>query len=275
MAKLTKIAIIGIIVAVVAVAGVVGFLLWPREVYDLSYNFKPGETYVYEAIQTQEIAGQKIDTKTKLKTDVLRVKANEFTVRCDMIIQTSQPPQAIKAVWIQTQTSKGKPKSLNIVSVEPPALRRATEKEVTLNFEQLPATYPVKPLPIAIGPFWGGWTTPIEFEARMPKICINFVGETENRLEGMERIRVPAGEFDCFRLTHEMHLVGEGLVRKNQTLTIKMFTNSIEWVDRESGATIKSETYTEEETKIGTVLTIKTTTEGVKELIRYRPSRLS
>jgi len=89
MAKLTKIAIIGIIVAVVAVAGVVGFLLWPREVYDLSYNFKPGETYVYEAIQTREIAGQKIDTKTKLKTDVLRVKANEFTVRCDMIIQTS------------------------------------------------------------------------------------------------------------------------------------------------------------------------------------------
>ena len=274
MAKLTKIAIIGIIVAVVAVAGVAGFLLWPREVHDLSYNLKPGETYVYEAIQTQEIAGQKIETKTKLKTDVLRVKANEFTVRCDMIIQTSQPPQAIKVVLIQTQTSKGKPKSLKIVSVEPPALRRAMEKELTLNFEQLPASYPAKPLPIAIGPFWGGWTTPIEFEARMPGICINFVGETENRLEGMERIRVPAGEFDCFRLTHEMHLVGEGLVRKNQMLTIKMFTNSIEWVDRESGATIKLETHTEEETKVGTALTIKTTTEGVNELIRYRPGRL-
>jgi hypothetical protein len=71
MAKLTKKALIGIIVAVVVVAGILGFLLWPREVYGLSFNYKPGETYIYETTQTQKIAEQKIETKIKLKIDIL------------------------------------------------------------------------------------------------------------------------------------------------------------------------------------------------------------
>jgi hypothetical protein len=271
MAKLTKIAIIGIIVAVVAVAGVVGFLLWPPEVYDLSYNLKPGETYVYKTIKTQEIVGQKVETKIKEKVDILEVKANEVTMRWDTIRQTSRPPQTVTVVWLQTITNKGELRSWEIESVEPRELKQKLEPQIKQNLERLPAAFPSKPVPVG-----GNWRAPIEFEVKLQQVCFNFTGEVKKKLEGKERIEVPAGEFDCFKLTSKIHILGEGVaevfIGEGQTVTIELLVNSVEWVNRESGAIIKSEVYEEDETKMGTSLTFKTSSAEIKKLIEYRSS---
>jgi hypothetical protein len=270
MAKLTKKALIGIIVVVaIVVACVSVFLLTrPSKLYELSLNYKPGETYIYDMVQTTEAAGQKIETQMKAKVDILEVKANEITMRYDMSMQTLQPPQTITMVWTQTLTNKGEMKSWEIENVEPPEFRELMEQTVEQMLEQqkMEATFPPKPLPIG-----GKWTTPIDYELKLPEFQLTSTGKSENKLEGKERIKVPAGEFDCFKLTYKMHVVGEGLMGKDQTMTMELIGNTTIWIDRESGATIKSETYMEEDMKIGTALAMKVPVDSEMELIEYIP----
>jgi hypothetical protein len=124
MAKLTKKALIGIIVAVVVVAGALGFLLWPREVYDLSLNYKPGETYVYLMTTTTEVMGQKVELPIKLTMDILEVQGNEITLRSNVSFDLGaiapQMPESILVVSKATMTNKGKKLSTEIESIEPP-----------------------------------------------------------------------------------------------------------------------------------------------------------
>ena len=126
--------------------------------------------------------------------------------------------------------------------------------------------FPSKPLPIG-----GEWTTPIGYELKLPEFQLTLTGKSENKLEGKERIEVHAGEFDCIKLTHEMHAVGEGLIGNEQTIAVEMFGNTTSWIDRESGATIKSESHTEEGMEIGTVLIMKVLIDSEMELIKCTP----
>jgi hypothetical protein len=270
MVELPKKALIGIIaVVIVVIACVSVFLLTrPSELYELSLNYEPGETYVYDMVQTTETAGQKIDTDMKVKLEILRVKADEIAMRCDMSMQAPQIPQPITMVWIQTLTNKGEMKSWEMENVKPPEFREAMEQTVEQMLEQqnIGEAFPSKPLPIG-----GEWTTPIEYELKLPEFQLTLTGKSENKLEGKERIEVHAGEFDCIKLTHEMHTVGEGLIGNEQTITVEMFGNTTSWIDRESGATIKSESHTEEGMEIGTALTMKVLIDSEMELIKCTP----
>ena len=268
MVKLPKKALIGIIaVVIVVIACVSVFLLTrPSELYELSLNYEPGETYVYDMVQTTETAGQKIETDMKVKLEILGVKADEIAMRCDLSMQAPQISQPITMVWIQTLTNKGETKSWKVENVKPPEFREAMEQTVEQMQQNIGEGFPSKPLPIG-----GEWTTPIEHELKSPEFQLTLTGKSENKLEGKEKIEVPAGEFDCIKLTHGIHKVGEGLTVNKQTITAEMFGNTTSWIDRESGATIKSESHTEGDMGIGTVLTMKVLTDSEMKLIKCTP----
>jgi hypothetical protein len=278
MAKLTKKASIGIIVAVLVVVACVSvFLLTrppeierPRELYELSFDYKPGESYTYITTSTTETMGQKQEQKTESTMEILEVKDNEITLRTRVITQivsAPQMPEEITIVSILTQTNKGELISFKIESIKPPKFKVMTEQFMDQLTQQksMQPTYPTRPLPIG-----GKWVTPIEFEIEIPPFSFNLTGESKNKIASKEKITTKAGEFNCLKLTSEINVVGEGIFGKNQTITMEISGNETRWVDQKNGAQIKSEVHTETKMEMGTAMTMQAPSDEVMELIEYK-----
>jgi hypothetical protein len=278
MVKLTKKALIGIIVAVVVVVACVSvFLLTrppeierPRELYGLSFNYKPGETYIYDTSTTMEVMGQKIETTGRDEVEVLEVEAEEITLRyhsTSKAVSAPQMPQTTTAVYEQVITPKGKAKSTNLVKVDPPKLK--AQMEQTLEQQQLfqTASYPTESKPIG-----GKWKIPIE-EAEltiMPGVQLKLKGYQNGTIASKETLVTPAGQFDCLKLISKIWLTGEGTFGKDQNLTMDVSGETTSWVDIKSFVPVKQEMHMEIKEQLGTAMTMELPMDITTELIEYK-----
>jgi hypothetical protein len=233
----SKILIGIIILAAIIVGGIVGYLLL-RPKYELSYNYMPGEIYVYESKTTTEYLGYKIGTTTgKDRVEILNVSSDEIFL-CHNLTQSVLISQAVQnktfeskpIVYTEVISPKGKTKYVTM-----------GQKNQTVEQSKLAQpTYPAKPMSIAIGPFGGRWVTPIKQEIKQAGSTIRLTGEIKNKLVSKEKIKTLAGEFDCLKITFQLSLLEE-FNFKNQILSINRADEGVIWVDLKSGTQVKGE----------------------------------
>jgi hypothetical protein len=216
----------------------VGFLLL-RPKYELSYNYKPGEIYIYESKTTTEYLGYKIGTAIGRDwVEILNVSSDEITLHHNFSQSVLIPPknralQNTTMVYTEIITQKGKTKQVAI-----PQTNQTQQPKLAQ------ATYPTKPVSIAFGPFGGRWATQIKQELKQAGDTMRLTGEIKNKLVGREKILTKAGEFDCLKITFQLSLLEE-FTFKNQTLSINRLDQGIIWVDLKSGTQVKGETHQE------------------------------
>jgi hypothetical protein len=242
----------------------------PRELYELSFDYKPREIYIYDVSTAMELLGQKIETTGRDEVEVLKVKAEEITLRhhsTSQVVSAPQMPQTTTLVYEQVITPKGKAKSTNLVKVDPPKLK--AQMEQSLEQQQLfqVAAYPTESQPIG-----GKWKIPIE-EAEltvMPGMQIKLKGYQNGTIVSKETMTTPAGTFDCLKVISKIWLIGEGTFGKDQNLTMDISGEVLSWIDIKSFVPIKQETHMEIKEQIDTAMTIELPMETTTELIEYK-----
>jgi hypothetical protein len=234
------------------------FLLKPKEkaepqvqLFELKLNYKPGETFVFNENQTMEAVGQKVQTQTRTKLDIMEVQAGEILARFELSSEATTPlgiPQQIQVDGKQLMTDRGELIRWEIEKVEPSQYRKGMRESLNRSLERgaLPQMfYPVKALTLG-----EEWEEEIELEWEEAGRTYNLSGLAENKLASRERIEAQAGEFDCLKLETELNCSGEGRVR-GLTTQVRLVGEQLQWIDLESGAPVRSKIWIELETMLG------------------------
>jgi len=268
-----KIAVIAVVV-IVAVGVCSYFLLKGGEgegkAYELSYNFRTGESYVYDMTYRLEYLGMSMELSSSETLDVLKVLDNEFDILDSATVRitiTGQAPQTATVVATFRMTNKGVRSGLEIENVEPPELWTSMEQTLGQWGSYLESIYhyPIEPVPIG-----RRWSIPIDFQFQQAGMSMTLAGECRSSIAGRENITVRAGTFDCWRLAHNLSASGEAVIM-GQTVTMAMSGEATSWINPQSGA----------QTKVNLPLNIKVKVAGQEiefpinmtmELIEYQAS---
>ncbi|MEM2350778.1 MAG: hypothetical protein QXT26_00015 [Thermoproteota archaeon] len=121
--------VIIIVVFIIIVLGVVFtayLIMRSPEKYDLSYDFKPGESYVYNITYRVEsdLSGFPISTSSRETLTILEVSDNEFKIRNSAITQVSVLNQKLTSTMIvkYKMDRKGSITGVEIEYIEPQEL---------------------------------------------------------------------------------------------------------------------------------------------------------
>jgi hypothetical protein len=248
--KKSKILIGIAILAAIIIAIIVGFLLL-RPKYEISYNYEPGEIYVYESKTTTYYLDYKIGTTIgKDRVEVLKADATEITLRHNLS-QSFLPPQVLPnkspqnstMVYTEVITPKGKTKSIDLEWVYPPqfesAMGQSLEEQRITETTSYPA-YPTEALPIG-----SEWEFPIELEQTLPNnSSLKALGKNSCSLVDRETLTIPAGTFDCLKLISTLHLE-ESVSAGNLTGKIEVLSEGLIWIDLKKGTQVKGEVHRE------------------------------
>jgi len=225
-------AIVILVIAIVAVGlGLVCYLMTQGpETYELSYNFQPGESYVYDMAWKTEILGISAELSSSETLNVLQVVGNEFNFRDSATVQMTVPGQEARTVTVVVtfkMTNKGVRSGLEIENVEPPELRPLGEQTRGQLESFLAAIYHYPTGRIPIG---SKWIVPADFQLQQEGTSISLTGECTSSLASRERLTVKAGTFDCWRLTHNISASGE-MEAMGQKVTMTMSGQATSWID--------------------------------------------
>jgi len=238
---LSKVIVILAIAIVVVGGGIAAYLLTRGpEVYELSYNFKPGESYVYEMKSKTESLGTSVELSLSETLDVLQVIDHEVNIRDSSEMQiaiTGAAQQNVAVVMTFRMTNKGVRSAIQIEKVEPPELRTAMEQARGQLEGYLKAIYHYPTDPVPLG---REWSVPIDYQFEQAGVSMTVTGEARSSIVARESITVQAGTFDCWRLAHKINASGE-MVLAGQTVTMSMSGNATSWIDPLSGAQTKAD----------------------------------
>lgn len=239
--KMQSKAIVMVFIAVAAVAvGTTLYLMMsaPSDVYELSYRFQPGESYVYDTTWSVELLGASTEFSLSQTLNVLQILDHEFSLRDSAeveLIIPGQAPQTVKLVMTYRMTDKGVRSGLEIEEVEPPEARTLMEQTRGQYESFLQSIYHYPTDPVLLG---DEWSMPIDVEFLQAGASMRLVGEVTSSIVDRESVTVEAGTFDCLRLLHNITASGETVVM-DQTVTVTMSGEATSWIDLQSCAQTK------------------------------------
>ncbi|MEM1554402.1 MAG: hypothetical protein QXS51_05545 [Thermoproteota archaeon] len=225
--------VIIIVISIIIVLGVVTTYLIMRssEIYDLSYDFKPGESYVYNITYRvdSDLPGFPISTSSRETLTILEFLDNRFKIRNSAITQVSVLSQKLTSTTIMKyeMDRKGSITGVEIDYIEP----RELQEYIRNNLEELEGywrtiqAYPKDPIPIG-----HEWTMPVNLKLQEAYLPITLVGTCTSSITSRESISVKAGTFDCLRLSHKISASGEVTIM-NQKVTISISGEGTSWID--------------------------------------------
>ena len=238
-------AIVMVVIAIVAVGGATAAYLMtraPSEAYEFSYNFQPGESYVYDMTWRMEYPENfgipPVEFSSSETLDVLEVVDDEFDIRDSATMQITIPgetPQTVTVVMTFRMTNKGVRSGLEIENVEPPELWTSMEQMRGQWESYLGAIYQYPTDPVPVG---RKWIIPMDFQFQQAGMSTTLAGEFRSSIAGRENMTVGAGTFDCWRLAHKISVSGETEVM-DLTATMTMSGEGASWIDPQSGVQTK------------------------------------
>lgn len=241
-------AIVMVIITIVVVGGgTAAFLMTrgPSEAYELFYDYKVGEYYVYEMTAATTIDNTVMEEFSTYSTQIDLVEDNEITVISTRTVENIGPPRyeyTVKSAEVTGRvkmTNKGKMTSWEIESVVPLELWENVElyENSQMIYSQLFEDlymFPYKPIPIC-----ENWETLISTEIEwMPGTYLPLMGEGSTHFVGQESVTVEAGTFDCWRLDYGASISGESEYM-GMAFTMDMTLEGTSWYRKQNCAEVK------------------------------------